>query len=281
MLAADEIPYAEIALLIAAIPLSAMMVAWGAGILRLIWLNLDVAFTQHRPFDPDTRFAAKNGARYAAIIALLGLIAGPLGYPLVFVGAFIVLIGIFSFVRWFFPNWQPPYERRKQRRMAAEEEATRRQEEDTKRIHQEQRVAEELREKERLQLRTQRTDDERKCRMNARFSCESLYDRLRQELSDKFSEERLAEYIEKYLRDDQPVEEVEERAVQLKTMLQELATRDGDDTPRFQSLAEIREFYHQERLRVDDSQMDDDLKDTVLADLARDEELAIREFRMR
>lgn len=259
--------------------------AWGVGIVRLIALNMDIAFTHHRPFDPQTRFVFK----YTTTISLLaGLLAGFFGmqFAAQVIGlGFGFLPGLLATGRWLLPVVYAPIARRKQQMFEQEvnqdtrEREQLRHEEKIKDSEREQREREEqLRQGE--QLLHEAASAQRK-RMDIRFACESLYDRHRNLLLEKFPEARLSDYLKNYLGDDQPLPAVEQRAAQLQSMLQEFVDQDGSRRPRFKSVAEIREHFYQERLRVDDSEMDQDLKETVLSDLARDEELAIRDFQQR
>lgn len=126
----------------------------------------------------------------------------------------------------------------------------------------------------------ERTDSRR--RRDARFTCERFYDRYRAQLTDKFPPSRLEEYFKRYLGDNHTADEVERRAEELRATLQDLVEDDQSNGQKHRSIIDLRKSFQQERQRIiDDEQMDNDLKETLLADMAREEELSIREFRQR
>lgn len=126
-------------------------------------------------------------------------------------------------------------------------------------------------------LARQQTDQKR--REEARFACQMLYDRYRARIETKFSPMQLQAHFEKYLPDTLSPEEVERRAAQLKELILELAESDGRNRPRFKSLIDLHEYYHRQQQAVLNSPYPEDVKQSLISDLAREEAKAIRESR--
>jgi len=126
--------------------------------------------------------------------------------------------------------------------------------------------------------RATRTNQKR--REDAKFACRMIYDRHRTTLTNKFTPEQLQDYFAEFLTDEHDVRQVEDRAERLKELLLELIDGDGGNR-RFKSLADVCEFYRQERAAIDTLDLPDDVKDSLRADLAREEARTMREVRQR
>ncbi len=118
---------------------------------------------------------------------------------------------------------------------------------------------------------TQRRDD-------ARFACQVEFDRLAPLLDGRFSSDRLNSYLERYLDDSRPVDEVEERAEQLQAMMEELAGSRPSHKSATESLKELRQEFSERRSAIESAGFDEEEAAALIASLAREEERAIREF---
>lgn len=126
----------------------------------------------------------------------------------------------------------------------------------------------------------QKASETQKRRDNARFACQMIYDRHRTTLASKFMPQQLQDYFAEFLTDDHDVRQVEDRAQRLKELLLELIEDSGGNR-KFKSLADVCEFYRQEREAIDALDLPEDIKDSLRADLAREEARAMREVRQR
>lgn len=115
-------------------------------------------------------------------------------------------------------------------------------------------------------------------RDDARFACQVEYDRLAPLLDGRFTSDRLKSYFERYLDESRPAEEVEERADQLKAMMEELAGSRPSRKSATESLKELRQEYSERRSAIEAAGFDEEEAAALIASLAREEERAIREF---
>ncbi len=124
----------------------------------------------------------------------------------------------------------------------------------------------------------QRIADQRR-REGVRLDCQLLYDRNRSVLRDKLTAKQLRDYFERYLADGFTAEEVERRGQELKAMISAVVESVGRKKGQFDSLKSLREYYRGERDSIETSDFADEIKGSLLSDLAHEEERAIRAFR--
>lgn len=125
----------------------------------------------------------------------------------------------------------------------------------------------------------QKASDQRR-REAARFQVRLLYDRHAGKIKASFPRKRFDEYVTEYLSDAYPADEVEKRAEELRNMILDFFESTDDDRPQ-RSLTEIRTDFAGERQLIEASDLDEDTKAAMLADLNLAEDKAIRDVRQR
>ncbi len=113
------------------------------------------------------------------------------------------------------------------------------------------------------------------------FECQMLYDRHANELQDRFPRQRLEEYFERHMSERHGIDEVVSRGGELKKMLREIIEENGNGNFPFSSLAEIRSSFQKRYQEVNDAGFDEGVRQSLLSDLAMEEERTYREFRER
>lgn len=116
-------------------------------------------------------------------------------------------------------------------------------------------------------------------RDDARLRCVMLYDQHSTALSARLPRERLQEYFDEYMADSLEPDIVEGRAGTLIALIEECVKQ---DKPRqkndFESLAELAAFFQRHRAEADQLPYDDEVRDSLHANINIQEEQAIRRF---
>lgn len=134
-------------------------------------------------------------------------------------------------------------------------------------------------EAERRQQEDQRKLSDRKCREDAKLRCVLVYDRFAAALAKSFPRDQLDQYFAAYMSETHAAEAVEARAQQLIQMQEELASEQGNRSKaRFQSLADVAAYFHQQREQIQSLPYDHDTLDSLLMLLNQYEEAAIADF---
>lgn len=169
------------------------------------------------------------------------------------------------------------------RRQAAEESSRRQQERQRLQEQQDQNRSAPDREhaqreaEERRRTEQRNSESNRQRRENARLRCLMLYDRHATELESRFSRERLESYFATYLTDQHPPEAVEERAKLLEQLIEESAAGTSKKHA-FQTLDDIAAYFRARAAEIQSLPYDDDVRDTLLTLLNKQEEDTIRRF---
>lgn len=133
-------------------------------------------------------------------------------------------------------------------------------------------------EAERRRLESQQLAEEQRRREQARFRCETLYDRHRVAIQNSIPWERVRGYLDSYLADTYPAAVVEQRADELERLISDCVREGGGLRQRFESLDQLALHFTQRKVEVTALGYDKDVKESILAALAIQEETAIREF---
>ncbi len=116
-------------------------------------------------------------------------------------------------------------------------------------------------------------------REEARLSCLLLRDQFSTELSNRFTRERLDEYFATYMTDTHSPEEVEARAAQLRSMIEQaLAASGAAPKKQFRTLIEISEYFQALREDAAKSNYDSDIVESIIARYHAQENKAVEEF---
>ena len=116
-------------------------------------------------------------------------------------------------------------------------------------------------------------------REQERLETQLLYDRYREQLVESFPPEEFQRYFETFLTSDLPPELFRDRAQKLREMLQDRVQpvrRQRRET--FQSFEEVVTHFERERERVEQLQLPDDVKETLLVLLLDAQEKAFEEL---
>lgn len=109
----------------------------------------------------------------------------------------------------------------------------------------------------------------------ARFRCQLVYDRLAHRIKDRFSQEKLEAYFEKYMNDSLTPELIESRGRELESLLNSLAGHEDEEKPTAPS--KIQAFFQKQRDEIEVSQIADELKEKLIAEINFREDQAIME----
>lgn len=185
---------------------------------------------------------------------------------------------VFEKMRW----WRQRDERK---RKAADEECRTNQRAEQRQRDQEA-MAEQRERSERAQKeRLARERKERSARERLRSKCRLHYEKHCEALQTSISRERFAALLDEELGDHVPIEEAKKRAAKLKKILADKAEANvqaGDEVSSpYESLNEITERFEAERDEILSSTYDEITKDSLIADLNREEDRAVREYRAR
>lgn len=108
--------------------------------------------------------------------------------------------------------------------------------------------------------------NEQKARTDARADCEMLYQLYAVDIAGRFPRASLDEWITKYMNDNLPAGDVEERAEQLRKVI--LHHREQvRPTPKFMSLVELTSWYQKQVEEIEAVPMDDRFKRKLVATL--------------
>jgi len=152
-------------------------------------------------------------------------------------------------------SWQDEKQQRQSRREA--DEASRlKQLEWERRAPERQRAAEESAAKARRDAKvaaekSRQAAENQKRREDARAGCEFLYAQHKPEINRGFTQKQFDAFVARYLSDQYPAEYVEQRAEQLKGLIQEHYQKKKPAEPRFKSLSEISDWYEQQRANIE------------------------------
>jgi hypothetical protein len=117
---------------------------------------------------------------------------------------------------------------------------------------------------------------DRKRRENAQLSCLWAFDRYSTGRGERIPRGRVQAYFDQYMSNAHSAEEVEERASQLKEILEEAGGTPGKKSA-FSSLDDLAVHFQKKRLEIDALPYDEDTKETLLTSINAQEEVAIRE----
>lgn len=109
---------------------------------------------------------------------------------------------------------------------------------------------------------------DRQRRDNARALCERLYWQYASDLGEKFTREDFAEYVKRYLSDDDPPELVEARAADFQSFLQDRVD-EAEPEAKPVTVEEVEAWYQQEKQRVVRLDTDERTRDRLLRTLHR------------
>jgi molybdopterin converting factor small subunit len=125
------------------------------------------------------------------------------------------------------------------------------------------------REQQRIALEQQAREQAvaQKRRDDARTKCRLLYDSHAPEISERFGREQFESYVTQYLNDKQTADYVEERAQQLKQLIQQHLEK-VDPTPKVTTLAELRRWFEERKAEIE-AQPDERLQRNLMARLQR------------
>jgi hypothetical protein len=118
--------------------------------------------------------------------------------------------------------------------------------------------------------RAERDAEERaraqKRREQARAGCEALYALYAPEIKDRFPRADFDAFLKKYLGDQHAPEFVEERAEQLRQIIEQHRQR-IEPPKKKMSLAELAEWFLREKRQIDATPLDDEDKEALVAQL--------------
>ncbi len=156
--------------------------------------------------------------------------------------------------------------RRKSEREAKEAEQKRRRERQEWDRQAPERERRQLEDAKRREEETRQRLNEQKMRTDARADCEMLYQLYAVDIAGRFPRASLDEWINKYMNDNVPAREVEDRAEQLRKVI--LHHREQvKPTPKFMSLVQLFSWYQKQVDEIEAVPMDDRFKRTLIASL--------------
>jgi hypothetical protein len=97
-------------------------------------------------------------------------------------------------------------------------------------------------------------------REQARLTCELEYSRFCPEIQQRMSRAELNAYLERYMNDKVPADEVERRSMQLLALIQR-------DEQSMDSIEDLAHWYIQQKAKINSLSLDDKLKNYHLAEL--------------
>ncbi len=130
-------------------------------------------------------------------------------------------------------------------------------------------------------MRESATKSDRQIRDDARFACQLFYDQHAVDLEPLFSQLRIAEYFNAYMSDEHSVEQVKLRGEQLQKLLTDLLERNGALTAQYNSILEIKNAFDGQRQSIANAGLEKETEQSLLAEIARDEQRTMREFHER
>lgn len=217
--------------------------------------------------DVVIRSLLAGGVAFGAGTVVLGALSGLVGDPV-------------AAIRSWFHRWKARSARQaaegKAKREAAERE--RREQAELERTRPE-REARRREAAEREALRQQ----EAPVREQLQFEVRLFYDRYRAELQSTFPPDVFESYLSKFLTEGTPLEQLEQRADQLKEMIRDrLEIRPAREKPDFQDIDDVIAHFAQRKQRIRELELSDsddaDVKDTMIAALDAAQDKAIREL---
>lgn len=127
------------------------------------------------------------------------------------------------------------------------------------------------------QLRDEASSQKR--REEARLLCVLTFDKCGSTLAKTFPRKRLDQYFETYMTDAHSADAVETRAQELVRVLETCASAQGGRSrTRFQSLSEVATFYEEQRRMIRELAYEQDVIDSFLVMVNRQEDAAIKNF---
>ena len=124
----------------------------------------------------------------------------------------------------------------------------------------------------------EKRDRKRHARDGILFHCRLFYDGLDETLRKEFTTETLQTYFDTFMGADLPIEHIEERAEHLLAMLSKKSGGTNSNSGAA-SVAELIQQFEEQRIAIRDSTMDDNRKESLLAELAMEHDRALRAFR--
>jgi len=135
-----------------------------------------------------------------------------------------------------------------------------------------------VRETREAEIGRQRSVDQRR-REFVRLQCQLLYDRHAKAISSVFPRKRFEAYIQTYFSDKDEASLIEERAELLKRMIEEFAASAPTAIRKsFGSLPELVAAFEARRAEVMAIPCDEEMKESLIAHLATQEDQALQEF---
>ena len=113
--------------------------------------------------------------------------------------------------------------------------------------------------------------EHKKRREDARAACELLYNLHAAEIAERYPRNELDAFMAKYMRDDHPVEIVEERGRELRCLI-ERHQQKIEPTKKPRTLQDIAEWYLAEKARLESLPLDEEIRQMHL--IALDERYA-------
>ncbi len=131
-------------------------------------------------------------------------------------------------------------------------------------------------ERRRVEEENSRRLAERKRREESLLRVELLYERRARELSSIFPRERFDAFVKKYMNDEMSVEWIEERE---KLLQDTIADAVGAMTDiKFDSLQALADYFEQRRAEIKAMSIADDVRDSYIVQLNKQEDAALRKF---
>lgn len=123
------------------------------------------------------------------------------------------------------------------------------------------------------------SDTDRQTRASRRFELQLLYERHRAGLAESFPEDRFKSAVETGLTDDTPIDEFLRRAELLEELLlQRVGPAAVVKQPDLASVEDVVAYYAERKSTVDALDLDEDVRDTILASLNEAQDRQLQEL---
>ena len=103
-------------------------------------------------------------------------------------------------------------------------------------------------------------------KQNARASCELVFALHASEIEKRFTRKMFDDFVKKYMGDDQPPEVVEQRAFELKQVIQQHREK-VSPTPQVSNVEDLTRWFIAEKARIEGLEIDGPLKKNLLVQL--------------
>ncbi len=114
--------------------------------------------------------------------------------------------------------------------------------------------------------REQQADAANRRRAEARASCELAFATHAAAIKERFTKAMLDDFMARYMGNDHPPEQVESRAEQLRSMIQQHAVK-IEEPQKKKSLTDLAAWYLDSRNQIEATDLSRDAKDDLLAQL--------------